>query len=228
MNPETIDVGLSVRLSSQLCLPSTSKSKTHLWPHAPCPALHSSLSRCPPPGPPPPWKQTGSWWNAGLSWSPSCSSSSPHSNSVILRASQVRGPQWSRSSSTPSRNLICRPFPCTKLPQMHPARRGCGPSAWLAFVQLSAHISLPLIVPVPSRARRLPSPLWMLQKNPPTTFPRRNTWNTAPSAQALDKARLSGQPRHPGKIGDAQSLLGDSVHRALPAWPSWRMGTLRK
>ena len=36
-------------------------------------------------------------------------------------------------------------------------------------------------------------------------------------AQALGRARLSGQPHHPGKVGDAQSLLGDrGPPRALP------------
>lgn len=75
VNPETIDVGLSVpsQFSALSTFPPASQKRiSGLMPLA-LPSI-PSLSRCPPPGPPPPWKQTGSWWNAGLSWSPSCSS----------------------------------------------------------------------------------------------------------------------------------------------------------
>lgn len=79
----------------------------------------------------------------------------------------MRGPQRSRSSSTPGRNLIpARPFPCTKLPKRTPPAGAAGLQPGLP---LSRYL-LPTF---------LPSPLRMLQ-NPPTTFPRRNTWNTAP------------------------------------------------
>lgn len=101
---------------------------------------------------------------------------------------------------------------------MHPARRGCGPSAWLAFVPLSAaHISLPLIVPVPSRAGAAPFPSVDAPEPTHHLSQEEHVEHCPRSAQALDRARLSGQPRHPGKVGDAQSLLGDSgPPRALP------------
>lgn len=112
----------------------------------------------------------------------------------------------------------CQPLPLYKAPQTHPARRGCGPAAWLAFVPLSAaHISLPLIVPVPSRAGAAPFPSADAPEPTHHLSQEEHVEHSPRRAQASDRARLSGQPHHPGKVGDAQSLLGDSgPPRALP------------
>lgn len=131
----------------------------------------------------------------------------------------MRGPRWSRSSSTPGRNHIpMSPFPCAKLPKHTPPAGAPGLQPGLPFSRCVQSTFHPHCLSwSPPQLGRLPSPLRTLQ-NPPTTFPGRNTVEHRPRrAQALDRARPSRQPRRPGKVGDAQSLLGDrGPPRALP------------